>query len=193
MRLLKVSMMVLFMILFADMAQAQLIFGVQGGIGASAFEKTTKAATAVPVGVFIGTNALPLFDLAVEYNRYVVPFKFDLQDPLYGKGTMEHNQSYIGAFIRYYVLPLPVLEPYIRAGVGYYSGNQKFEYTVPKYTVKHDFKSKLGFNAGVGVKTMVGIYGEFVYHIFSSKLDVANAENARLNNWMISVGYQFEL
>ena len=66
MRLVQISMLVLFMILFAGMAQAQLMFGIQGGIGGSAFEDQKEAASSVPIAVFAGTNALPLFDLGVE-------------------------------------------------------------------------------------------------------------------------------
>ncbi len=121
MRLVKISMLVLFMILFAGMAQAQLMFGVQGGIGGSVFEDQKEGASSVPIGIFAGTNALPLFDLGVEYNMLVVPFKFE-GEVLTQKVETEYTQSYYGAFIRWYVLPLPVIEPYVRAGAAYYTG-----------------------------------------------------------------------
>ncbi len=195
MRLLQTSMLVLFMIIFAGMAQAQLIFGVQGGIGASAFEDQAEAASSVPVGVFVGTNALPLFDVGIEYNMLVVPFKFE-GEYLTQKVKTEFTQSYYGAFIKWYVLPIPILEPYVKAGAAYYTGKVKVD--IAGVSGEDDFKNTLGFNIGAGVKTMVGLYGEFVFHLLSRELDAETADpgtvkKAAYNNWMLMVGYQFEL
>jgi hypothetical protein len=195
MRLFKASMLVLFMIIFAGTVQAQLMFGVQGGVGGSAFEDQEEAASSVPVGVFVGTNALPLFDAGIEYNMLVVPFKFE-GDILGQKIKTEFTQSYFGAFIRWYVLPLPVIEPYIRAGAAYYSGKVTVEAAGESRDL--EFKNTLGFNFGAGVKTMTGLYGEFIFHILSRELDTETVEpgtvqDAAYNNWMLMVGYQFEL
>jgi opacity protein-like surface antigen len=195
MRLVQISMLVLFLILFTGLAQAQLVFGVQGGIGGSMFEDQKEAASSVPVGVYVGTNALPLFDVGVEYNMLVVPFKFEGQ-VLTEKIKTEFTQSYYGAFIKWYVLPLPILEPYVKAGAAYYTGKIKVELAGASHDEK--FKNTLGFNIGAGVKTMTGLYGEFVVHLLSRELDTENvdpgtAKKAAYNNWMLMVGYQFEL
>jgi opacity protein-like surface antigen len=190
MGLFKVTMLVLFMIVFTGMANAQLMFGVQGGIGGSAFEDQDKGATGVPIGVYAGTNALPLFDIGVEYNMLLTPYKFD-GEYLGQKITSEFTQTYFGAFVKWYVLPLPVVKPYIKAGAAYYTGKVKVEGGGESEEI--DFKNTLGFNIGAGVKTMIGIYGEFVYHILSRELDTENPEKAGYNNWMIMAGYQFEL
>ena len=197
MRFIKMSMVVFFMIVFAGMANAQLVFGVQGGIGGSAFKDQESAASSVPVGVYVGTNALPLFDAGIEFNMLLVPFKFEETDPFLGqKVKLEFTQTYYGVFVKWYVLPIPVVEPYVKAGAGYYSGKLKVE--VAGESGEEDFKNTLGFNIGAGVKTMTGLYGEFVYHILSRELDVKNPDpdevkKAVYNNWMLMIGYQFEL
>ena len=125
----------------------------------------------------------------------VSPFKFT-GEVLTQKVDLEFTQSYFGAFIRWYVLPLPVIEPYIRAGAAYYTGKM----TVKAAGESEDFKFKntLGYNIGAGVKTMTGLYGEFIFHLLSRELDTesvdpATAKDAAYNNWMLMVGYQFEL
>ena len=53
--------------------------------------------------------------------------------------------------------------------------------------------AEFGFNIGAGVKTLPGVYAEFIYHIVSRKADWEGAESMGANNWGIHVGYQLDL
>jgi hypothetical protein len=40
---------------------------------------------------------------------------------------------------------------------------------------------------------MIGLYGEFNYHLVSREIDVDGGESSGFNNWMLLVGYHFSL
>ena len=56
-----------------------------------------------------------------------------------------------------------------------------------------DLKSTVGFNIGAGIRTMIGLYGEFRYNIVSMEADLEGAESAGANSWMLVAGYRFGL
>ena len=83
--------------------------------------------------------------------------------------------------------PMIVVSPYVRVGAGMYTGGwEQGEWD-------GDYDSAIGFNIGAGVKTLPGIYAEFIYHIVKRKGDWEGAESMGANNWGIHVGYQLGL
>jgi len=195
----KVTKSIFFLIMIfaiANVSQAQFFLGVQGGIAGSAFSDdvtgdfTDKSATGITVGACVGIDALPFIDAGVEYNMLVSPFKLE-QEVLGETATIKISQNMVGAFARIY-LPLVVIDPYARAGVGYYMGSSKYE--AAGQTIDDKFKGAIGFNVGVGVSALFGLYGEFVYHIVSRELkDVEDAKSLGYNNWALTIGYTFDL
>jgi hypothetical protein len=187
------SILIIFAI--ASVSHAQFFLGVQAGLAGSAFEDdvtealSDKSATGIPVGVAFGIDALPLIDVGVEYNMLVSPFKFE-QEVLGETATISISQNMVGAFARVY-LPMVIIDPYVRGGVAYYMGSYEFE--LAGETATDDFKGSVGFNAGVGVSALFGLYGEFVFHIVSRELDVENPTSLGYNSWALTVGYTFDL
>jgi opacity protein-like surface antigen len=167
--------------------QAQVYVGVQGGLGFSSFEDQDEGATAIPVAVTVGTDLLPIVDAGVEANFLASPYKFDVVDAALQTTEVEINQTIFGAYVRWYVLPLPALSPYVKGGVGYYSGKWKSD------AGDVDLKSTVGFNIGAGVDLLMGLYGEVVYHIVSMEADVSGAESMGYNSIQVQIGYSFDL
>ena len=185
MRLAKVSLFLVMLFVIASLGQAQVIFGIQAGYTSSAFEDQESAASTFSGGAIIGTDIMPMIDVGLEYNLLLSPFEFEAAGT-----TAKISQNLLGLWARWYFIPLPAASPYLRGGVGFYSGKTEFSGNI---TGDVDFKSAVGFNIGAGVDLPMGLYGEFVYHIVSRELDVEGAESGGANNWAISVGYSFDL
>ncbi len=194
MRISKVVIVLAAIFLFAGLSQAQVYIGVQGGMGFSSFEDQDKGATAIPLGVTIGTDLLPIIDVGAEANFLVSPYKFDNVDPILLTTTeSEFTQNFYGVYVRWYVLPLPVITPYIRGGAAYYSGKWKSDDSDDT-----NVKGSMGFNIGAGVDFLMGLYGEVVYHIVSHELDMENlpselSGSKGYNSIQVTVGYNFDL
>lgn len=190
MRISKVVIVLAVIFLMAGLSQAQVYIGVQGGMGFSSFGDQDKGATAIPLGVTIGTDLLPIIDVGAEANFLVSPYKFDVLDPT-TLTTMESkfSQNFYGAYVRWYVLPLPAITPYLRGGAAYYSGKWKFDGSDDT-----NVKGSMGFNIGAGVDFLMGLYGEVVYHIVSHELDIENPPDSKgYNSVQVTVGYSFDL
>ena len=168
-------------------APAQVYIGVQGGMGFSSFEDQDKGATAIPVAVTVGTDLLPIIDAGVEANFLASPYKFDVVNSDLSTSEVKINQTLFGAYVRWYVLPLPALSPYVKGGVGYYSGKWKTD------NGDVDLKSTVGFNIGAGVDLLMGLYGEVVYHIVSMEADIPDASSQGYNSVQVQIGYSFDL
>ncbi len=179
--------------LTAGISQAQFFIGVQGGLGFSSFEDQDEGASAIPLGITAGTDLLPIIDVGAEANFLLSPYKFNDVDPLTSNTTeIEFNQSFYGAYVRWYVIPLPAVSPYVKGGVAYYTGKWK------SGDGDIDLKGSVGFNIGAGVDLLFGLYGEFVYHIVSHELDAENlpadlAGSKGYNSFQVTVGYAFDL
>ena len=184
-----VLLVLVFAAFFVTSAHAIGSIGIQGGMASSSFEDQGSAASTFALGANFVFDMVPIVDVGAEFNTLLSPFEFE-QEAFGQKITAKISQTYFGAFARFYPLPLPAIKPYVRAGVGYYSGKAELEGGGQSGSV--DYKGTLGFNVGAGVKAIMGLYGEFVYHIVSRELDVDSAESAGSNNWMIMVGYSFE-
>ena len=194
MRISKVVIVLAAIFLIAGLSQAQVYIGVQGGMGFSSFEDQDKGATAIPLGVTIGTDLLPIINVGAEANFLVSPYKFDNVDPLSLTTTeSEFTQNFYGVYVRWYVLPLPAITPYLRGGAAYYSGKWKSDGDDDT-----NVKGTMGFNIGAGVDFLMGLYGEVVYHIVSHELDMENlpselSGSKGYNSVQVTVGYSFDL
>ena len=183
------SLLILLFTVHTTMASG---LGIQAGMATSAFEDQTSAAKTFVGGAHFVFDLLPLIDLGAEYTLTVSPFSF--KGEIEGQSlTQDITQSYFGAFARVFLpLPLIVVDPYLKAGVGYYSG--KIKRTVAGQSTTYDLKSTLGYSIGVGLKSVIGLYGEFIYNFAKQELDgIPDAEKLAYNNWMIMVGYSFGL
>ena len=194
MRISKIVIVLAAIFLMAGLSQAQVYIGVQGGMGFSSFEDQDKGATAIPLGVTIGTDLLPIINIGAEANFLVSPYKFDNVDPLSLTTTeSEFTQNFYGVYVRWYVLPLPAITPYLRGGAAYYSGKWKSDGDDDT-----NVKGTMGFNIGAGVDFLMGLYGEVVYHIVSHELDMENlpselSGSKGYNSVQVTVGYSFDL
>ncbi len=178
---------------FSTNASMATGLGIQVGYASSAFEDQTSAANTFVGGAHFVFDLLPLIDLGAEYTLTVSPFSFQGEDVFGQTFTQDISQSYFGAFARIFLpLPLIVVDPYLKAGVGYYSGKIKISTTGESKT--HDLKSTLGYSVGIGLKSIIGLYGEFVYNFAKQEVEgIPDPESLAYNNWMLVVGYSFGL
>ncbi len=194
-----ITLSILSILLISSFGMAQSI-GIFGGFtGASyednpAFDADIETSNGFEVGAAFVFDALPIFDIGVEYSKSVSPF--EIKSKVSGtEVTQKSSQSMFGAFVRFN-LSVPVVTPYLRAGAGYYSG--KSETNLPDALkdvagLDADYKGTLGFNIGAGVNTFIGLNAEFVYHMVSQKLDITDAKSLSSNYWGLRVGYYFSL
>ena len=185
MRSSKVLFLFIAILSIAGLAQAQFYVGVQGGMGFSSFDSDiqVESATAIPLAVTVGTDLLPIIDVGAEANFLVSPYKFNVD----GGGEVKFNQNYYGAYLRWYVLPLPAITPYVKGGVGYYTGKLSGDGD------DVNMKGSMGFNIGAGVDLLMGLYGEVVYNIVSMEPDVEGGVSKKFNSVQVMVGYSFDL
>ncbi len=180
----------IFIVLLLSVAGFSQSLAIFGGYLNSAFEDQEEAAGAIELGGAFVLDALPVLEAGVEFSTLISPFEFEME-VLGVKTTSKFKQTMFGVFGKYNI-SLPALTPYIRGGVGYYTGSIEVE--AAGETGEQDFKSAIGFNIGGGVQTFAGLYGEFIYHIVSKELDVENAPSAMGSNyWGLRVGYSISL
>jgi len=186
MKLVKITFFIILVLCFSQVSQAQLFFGVKGGLAASQFEDQEEAASNFVAGAAIGTDVMPMLDLGIEYEMLVSPFEMDFIPG----SSMKIKQSMVGVFGKLYPLPvdLEIVDPYVRAGVGYYMGNLEVENVGDK-----DFKGAVGFNAGVGTDTILGLYVEAVFHIIKREFDDDDEtiDLGGMNYLTVMVGFNF--
>ena len=192
MKLLKITFFVILVLCFSQVSQAQLFFGVKGGLAASQFTDQEEAASNIVAGATIGTDIMPMLDLGIEYEMLISPFKFE-----YAFGgedyTTEISQSMIGVYGKLYPLPvsIEIVDPYIRAGAGYYMGKIK-----DGLLGEADFKKTMGFNVGIGTDTIIGLSVEAVLHLVDREVDsddplFSNIVAEKMNYLTVMVCYIF--
>lgn len=180
---------ILFSFAITTNAQLPISLEVYGGIAGSAFDDQESSATGIVVGGAVLVDIIPIIDAGVEFNTIVSPFS--IEGTLEGQeGKADVSLNYFGVFASFDVLPLVAVTGYLRGGIGMYSG--KSELTEPAEP-EVDLKSSMGFNIGAGIKTMIGLYGEFRYNIVSMEKDIEGAASMGYNNWMLVAGYRFSL
>ena len=165
--------------------------GVKAGLASTSFEEQTEAASSLAIGVTLGTKVAPIIETGLEFSMLTSPWEFEETEFDY-KMTARFTQTMVGVYAKV-DLPLAVINPYVRAGLGYYMGKMEVEQSAFGTTESgsEDFKGAIGYNLGAGVTTFLGIYAEVVFHIVSRELDVDGAEAFGANNVHINAGYQF--
>jgi opacity protein-like surface antigen len=189
MRYLKASLIALLLFAFSGLSQAQVSVAVHGGFNNTAFQEQESSASGIGVGASLDFTAIPILDVGVEFDYLVSPFEFS-ETILGQEVTSKISQTLIGIYGKIY-MPMVVVDPYARVGVGYYMGKFKAE-AAGETLFDQSFKNQIGFNVGVGVAALMGLYGEFVYHIVSREIeDIENPESFGYNYWAINIGYAF--
>jgi len=168
------------------------VLGLNAGISNSAFEDQTEAASTLSFGASFGNKFAGLFEGGVEFNMLASPYELVNKTDHY-KETLSITQTMVGVYAKVNI-PLVIVNPYIKGGLGYYMGSMEYKLEEWGDTDKteKDFKGALGYNVGAGVETFLGIYGEVMFHIVERELDVEDAVSAAFNNVAVNVGYRFE-
>jgi hypothetical protein len=182
--------------------------GFYTGYGSSSFENFDDNAGTVPVGIqaLLSLDKIPFgsIDLGAEFNYSVVPFTFEIQEQVNQqifKYDWKIKQMIIAALVKVKFLKKSIAHPFIRLGAGLYSGGSTYEFPddVKQFAQQNnitlneelDIDSAFGFNVGAGTDIQIGktitLFGEFVYHIVSRKVEGAQESNGA-NNWAIQVG-----
>ncbi len=172
-------------------SQAVTTLGIQVGYAGSAFEKQDEAASGFIVGAHFGIDFIPMIEAGIQGHYTVKPFTSTQNEGGFDLET-KASQWLIGAYGKLYPIPLIVVDPYVKVGIGYYSGS--VETSLQDVTNKYDYDGTIGYQIGIGIELPFGLYGEFDYNIVSFEQEVQDQEDLEklgANNWMISVGYKF--
>lgn len=190
----KLSLVLVLALALVLPASAQVAVNVFTGLTYSAFEDQEEAASALPLGVAVGFMAAPKLEVGGEVNLAVPGYGFE--STIYDvKFTTTFQQNLFGVYGRYY-LGGQSLKPFVKAGVGLYSGDVKIEGSFMGETMDEslDVDSAIGFNFGAGV-LFKSFYGEFNYNLVSRKSDdgEGSSDSYGANTWTVQIGYRFKL
>jgi opacity protein-like surface antigen len=164
----------------ADARAGIVYLGLQGGVSrqkASLSGITFDPDTSFLYGVRAGVRVL---SIAVELNYFQAAHNLTtggVMVPTWSDRKVDY--SYLGVNVRWMILPLPIINPYLTAGYGYY--------TADIHNIDKDKNG--GFNVGAGVELMLGrrfsLLAEGKYHHVS--LDIG-AERMKIGNFTLSGG-----
>ena len=166
-----------------DVRAGIVYLGIQGGVSrqkASVSGVKFDADSSFLYGVRAGVRVMTL---AVELNYFQAAHNlFTGSLALPGWNDREVDYNYLGVNVRWTILPLPVIHPFLTVGYGYYTAD-----------VQNIDKDKSGgFNVGAGVELMLGksfsLLAEGKYHRVSMDID---AERMKLGNFTLSGGLNF--
>jgi hypothetical protein len=194
----------------ATMIQGQFRISMYAGYGLSQFddelftEDVLDQTTYLPVGASV-EYGLEMFTFGIEANYSVLPFTFDM--PVYeleNAWELEITQLVIGGFVKVRFRDISEINPYIRAGLGYYGGKGRNNYSdefkqlsTGLEDTESDFEPAIGFNGGIGMDFPVSnvsfLYLEGIYHFVQRKYDIPNAESFKANNFAFFLGFTYKL
>jgi hypothetical protein len=163
----------------AGFAQQNMMVSLFTGYTMSAFEFQESAAGTIPLAASIGFKAAPALEIGGEFFYPLGGYQFES-----GSGdekiTVTYNQMLAGAFGKY-SLGQGATKPFLKAGVGYYFGNGKFEGGGESHDM--EIKGAIGFNVGGGIQMDSGLSLGFTYNIVTR-------DEVGLNCWAATIGYQ---
>jgi opacity protein-like surface antigen len=170
--------------LAAPDARAGIVYlGLQGGVSrqkASLSGLSFDADSSFLYGARAGVKVL---SLAIELEYFQAAhnlFTSGIAVPAWNDRHVDYN--HLGVNVRWTILPLPVVHPYLVAGYGSYTADVK--------DIGKD--SNGGFNIGAGVELMLGksvsLLAEGRYHHVKLNVD---AETLKLGNFTLAGGLNF--
>jgi len=184
----------------AGYSQSNTSVAIVTGYTMSAFEDQQDAAGTLPVGVQLGYKASPNLQVGVGFTTLLGGLSWEASDMDY-KVTTTFNQSIISAYAKYF-LGEGSIKPFIKGGVGYFTGNAdvKVEYAGEKATNTAKIDPAIGFIVGGGLTLNKNIFAEFNYNLVSRKpadsgdeFDSGSTDSMGMNTWSVLIGYQFNL
>lgn len=208
-----------FLFCFIQSAFGQMKIGIYSGYGLSAFESQSSGAETLPLGIqayySLENVSFANFNFGLDFNYSVVPFSFDIQANDGSKiFSRSQKQLHVGALIKIKFLKKSMFNPFLRLGIGLYSGGHTLEYPAAieqeaqqkqvSLPSELEISSGFGFNFGAGLDykltSTIGLFTEFVYHIVSRELNEAplnvfeglnlGKSSLGFNNWAMLVGFQ---
>lgn len=157
--------------------------GLEGGVSRQkasvsgvAFDADTSFLYGVRAGVRVLSLAIELEYFQAAHNL----FTSGVSVPAWNDREVDYN--HLGLNVRWTILPLPVIHPYLVVGYGNYSASVQ----------DIDKDSNGGFNAGAGVELMLGkslsLLAEGRYHHVRVSID---DETLKLGNFTLAGGLNF--
>lgn len=204
MKLRLATVFVLALMVGAGFAQGQFAVNFFTGYTMTAFEDQDDAAGTLPLGVQLGYMATPQLEIGLEVSDALGGFTFELEDE-FGKMESTVNYMVFGLYGRYF-LSEANMKPFLKAGVGMFTGNidvkSESEFGDHDWEVK--YKSGIGFTVGGGVLFNNQFFAGFDYNIVSREMDVDDSEIEAMsassededsekvgwNTWAVKVGYR---
>jgi len=172
---------------------------LMAGYGVSFFDDdfmrflgTTRHGKEVPIGLWASLPLTGGLSAGVELRVSLLPFRWDyrLSDETVGEATV--SQNVISLMARYDIdLGTPL--PYLRAGLGLYSGTAGLQGDQTLYPDENlSFQCSLGASAGAGIQGPIGSdkfwFGEVVFHAVRRTLDVEGYGSWRAHNLSVQMG-----
>ena len=184
----------------AGFAQSGFKVNLSTGYSLTAFEEdpySQDAAGTLPLGVSVGKQVTPALEAGVEVLYPLGGYTWEVEftgipgivDSYKTESTI--NQVLYGVYGRYLLSSGPGLKPFVKAGLGLYTGGGTVEFEGE--SEDFDIKSAVGFNIGGGVYVKDNVWVQFQYHIVSREPDEEGAEKSGANTWDVMAGYVFEL
>ena len=184
----------------AGFAQSGFKVNVSTGYSLTAFEEdpySQDAAGTLPLGLSVGKQVTPALEAGVELLYPLGGYTWEIEytgipgfvDSYKANSTI--NQVLYGVYGRYLFNSSFRWNPFVKAGVGLYTGGGTVE--VDDESEDFDIKSAVGFNMGGGVYVKDNVWVQFQYHIVSRKPDEEDADKSGANTWDVMAGYVFEL
>ncbi len=204
MKLRLATVFVLALMVGAGFAQGQFAVSFFTGYTMTAFEDQEDAAGTLPLGVQLGYMATPQLEVGIEVSDALGGFGFEYED-VYGKLEQTVNYMNFGLYGRYFLSDAN-MKPFLKAGVGLFTGNIDLKYTseLGNFEETSKIKSGIGFTVGGGVLLNEKFFVGFDYNIVSREPDVDeddisafsasssddSSEKWGMNTWAVKVGYR---
>ncbi|MBN1426141.1 hypothetical protein JXA88_16445 [Candidatus Fermentibacteria bacterium] len=156
------------------------------------FLGTTAHGKEVPIGLVGTVPVVGRLSLGVELRLSLMPFTWDYRLSNESAGETTVSQNAISAVARY-DFGRGSFFPYLRAGVGVYSGSAKLRGDPSAYPDENiDFRRSVGVSAAAGLQGGIGPdkfwFGELIIHAVRRTLDVEGYGSWAAHNCAVQLG-----
>ena len=167
-----------------------LSVAVTSGYIMTAFEDQEEAAGTLPIGIQVGMKATPSLEVGLEVNNALGGFVYEL-DFLGTTAETTMNQTIASLYAKYF-LGSSKMKPFVKAGVGMFTGNGnvKMSFLGVEDDEDFDIDSGVGFIVGAGLHITKAIFTEFNYNIVNRG---SEGETSGMNTWSVLVGYKINI